>query len=231
MPRIVRLREGPGSGVAEGALPSAHSHLVALPAATPRNEETKMSDRRDGPAAGDVVGDGGVHAYSWEWSEVGGPRARSRLPWFGIFLLVFGGLLLLEKGIPALATAGSLLFLAVGLAFLVSWLANRGVGSLYLGSIITALAAPDLLSAFGVNAGSGVGTLCLGIAFLFIALVRAASGNGYGWQAGLGLLLSVIGASSVAIPGFGDLLWPLVLVVLGVLLLVRSTAGAKPARR
>ena len=74
---------------------------------------------------------------------------------------------------PALETAGSLLFLAVGVAFLVSWLVNRGMGSLYLGSIIVALAAPDLLVAAGVPDGSGLGTLCLGIAFLFIALVRA----------------------------------------------------------
>lgn len=186
-----------------------------------------MGDRREEAVKGDVVGDGGVHAYSWEWSEVGGPRGRSRLPWFGIFLLVFGGLLLLEKAIPALSTAGSLLFLAVGLAFLVSWLVNRGVGSLYLGAIITALAAPDLLQAMGVAAGSGLGTLCLGVAFLFIALVRAASGNGYGWQAGLGLLLTLIGGSSLTIPGFGDLVWPIVLLVLGVLLLVRSGAARR----
>jgi hypothetical protein len=90
-----------------------------------------MSDQRSGPATGDVVGDGGVvHAYGWEWSDVGGPRGRSRLPWFGIFLIVFGGLLLAERLWPALSEAGSLVFLAVGVAFLASWLVNHGIASL-----------------------------------------------------------------------------------------------------
>ena len=99
---------------------------------------------------------------------------------------MFGALLLLRQVFPALETAGSLLFLAVGVAFLVSWLVNRGLGSLYLGAIITALAAPDLLAAAGVVSGPGVGTLCLGVAFLFIALVRGVSGAGWGWQLVLG---------------------------------------------
>ncbi len=184
-----------------------------------------MSERRDRPMAGDVIDLGGVHVYGWEWNDVGGPRGRSRLPWFGIFLVVFGGLLLLRQVFPALETAGSLLFLAVGLAFLVSWLINRGVGSLYLGSIITALAAPDLLAAANIVDGSGVGTLCLGIAFLFIAAVRVGSRGGWGWQAGLGVILTVIGGSSLTLPGFNDLVWPILLVVLGGILLIRASTG------
>lgn len=180
------------------------------------------------PLRGDVIDGGRVRAYGWEWSDIGGSRNRSRVPWFGIFLVVFGGLLLLKQVYPgAVDTAGSLLFLAVGVAFLASWAINRGMGSLYLGAIITALAAPDLLSAAHVVSGPGVGTLCLGVAFLFIALVRAASGAGWGWQAGLGAILVAIGASTIAVPNFSDLVWPLLLVVLGVLLLVRSSSGRR----
>lgn len=183
-----------------------------------------MSERRNDPVTGDVVDGRGVHVYGWEWSDIGGPRGRSRLPWFGIFLVVFGGLLLLRQVYPSLETAGSLIFLAAGVAFLVSWLVNRGVGSLYLGAIITALAAPDLLAAANVIEGSGVGTLCLGVAFLFIAIVRASSGGGWGWQAFLGVILFAIGGSSVVIPGFTDLVWPIILVALGAILLVRSSS-------
>ena len=186
-----------------------------------------MSERRDQPVSGDVIEGGVVRAYSWEWTDAVGPRGRSRLPWFGIFLVVFGLLLLLKTVFPSLETMGSVLFLAVGVAFLVSWLVNRGIGSLYLGSIITALAAPDLLIAAGVRDQTGLGTFCLGVAFLFIALVRAVSGGGIGWQAGLGVLLAAIGASSFAIPGFGDLLWPIVLLALGVFLLVRASTGRR----
>jgi hypothetical protein len=186
-----------------------------------------MTERRDRPLSGDVIDRGGIRGYSWEWTDLGGPAGRGRLPWFGIFLVVFGALLLLRLVFPALETAGSLLFLAVGVAFLVSWLINRGIGSLYLGSIITGLAAPDLLIAAGVPDESGLGTLCLGVAFLFIALVRAASGGGIGWQVGLGALLVLIGGSSYAVPGFNDLVWPVLLVVLGGLLLVRAGSARR----
>ena len=183
-----------------------------------------MGDRRDEPRTGDVIDGGGVRVYGWEWNEFGGARGRSRLPWFGIFLVVFGGLLLLRQVYPSLETAGSLLFLAAGVAFLVSWLVNRGMGSLYLGAIITALAAPDLLAAADVVEGSGVGTLCLGVAFLFIALVRAASSAGWGWQAILGAILFAIGGSSLVVPGFNDLVWPIILVALGAILLLRASS-------
>ncbi len=174
-----------------------------------------MSDQKDQPVSGDVYDRGGVRVYSWDWNDIGGPKGRSTLPWFGIFLVVFGGLLLLQLAFPALESAGSLLFLAVGVAFLVSWVVNRGVGSLYLGAIITALAAPGLLDAANVVSGAGVGTLCLGIAFLFIAVVRAASDGGWGWQVVLGAILFAIGLSSVAFPKLGDLIWPITILVLG----------------
>jgi len=186
-----------------------------------------MSERRDEALTGEVIDAGGVRVYGWEWDDVGGPRRTSRLPWFAIFLVVFGVLLLLRELFPGLETAGSLLFLAVGVAFLVSWLVNRGMGSLYLGAIITALAAPDLLAAAGVVEGAGVGTLCLGIAFLFIAAVRAASGAGWGWQAILGGILFVIGASGLAFPALSALVWPVVLVVLGAALMLRASSARR----
>lgn len=181
-----------------------------------------MDERRTEPLQGEII-ENGVRANGWEWNDVGGPRGRFRLPWFGIFLVVFGALLLLRALFPSLETAGSLIFLAAGVAFLVSWLVNRGIASLYLGSIITALAAPGLLAAAGVIEGAGVGTLCLGVAFLFIALVRASSGGGWGWQAGLGAILAAIGGFSLVMPTFSGLLWPAVLVALGVILVVRAS--------
>ena len=176
------------------------------------------------PLTGEVYDAGGVKIYGWEWNDIGGPRGRSRLPWFGIFLVVFGALLLLRQVFPALETAGSLLFLAVGVAFLVSWLVNRGLGSLYLGAIITALAAPDLLAAAGVISGPGVGTLCLGVAFLFIAVVRGVSGARLGLAAGARRDPVRDRRVERRVPNLGDLVWPLVLVIIGILVLVRAIA-------
>ena len=136
-----------------------------------------MTGRGDEPLRGDVIERGAARAYSWEWTDLGGPTGRSRLPWFGIFLVVFGLLLLLRLAFPALETAGSLLFLAVG------------------------------------------------VAFLFLGLVRLASGGGVGWQAALGALLALIGASAFAIPAFNELIWPIVLLALGGILLVRAVTS------
>ena len=88
-----------------------------------------MTERRDEPVTGDVIEDGvGPGLLVGVERDRRPGRKGSRLPWFGIFLVVFGALLLLRLWFPALATMGSLLFLAVGVAFLVSWVVNRGWG-------------------------------------------------------------------------------------------------------
>jgi hypothetical protein len=157
-----------------------------------------------------------VRVYTWEWGPEEGRRPG--LPWIGIFLLVFGALLLIQQLFPEAKALGSLVFIAIGVAFLIKWAIDRGTGSLYAGAIITALAVPSALTNAGLGR-EGVGTLALGVAFLFIALIRAMSGGGIGWQAWIGGLLAVIGGVSVVQPQVGGLLVPVALVVLGVLLL------------
>ncbi|MFP5342867.1 MAG: hypothetical protein ACLGIJ_08090 [Candidatus Limnocylindria bacterium] len=175
---------------------------------------------RGGPGPGPGHGAGpGVRFVSWEWGP--GDGRRPGLPWFGVFLLIFGGLLLLEQLVPEARDLGSGLVLAVGLAFLVKWVVDRGTGSLYAGAIITALAMPGVLQAFGVRA-DGLTTLSLGIAFLALALIRALSGGGLGWQATVGGLLTLLGLVSALTPSIGGLIIPILLVVLGVLLLARG---------
>jgi hypothetical protein len=124
--------------------------------------------------------------------------------------------------VPNGRAVGSLFVLAIGLAFLVKWLLDRGTGSLYAGAIITALAAPGLVEAATNAEYDGLGTLALGLAFLFIAAVRLATGGGWGWQAWLGGLLALIGAVGLTTPGVGGLVVPAVLVLLGVVLILRG---------
>ncbi len=169
---------------------------------------------------------GGVRVYRWEWGPDEGRRPG--LSWIGIFLLVFGGLLLVQQAYPELKSAGSLLVLAIGLAFLVKWATSRGTGSLYAGAIITALAAPGLLNAAGIEA-DGLGTFSFGIAFLFIGAVRAVSGGGWGWQLWFGGLLALVGGVSITSPSAGGLVVPLLLVALGAVLLLRDSGrGFRP---
>ncbi|HYH92360.1 MAG TPA: hypothetical protein VD763_04295, partial [Candidatus Saccharimonadales bacterium] len=79
--------------------------------------ETPDPITRLGPdSGGRAPSDGAVRVYSWEW----GPddARRPGLPWIGIFLLVFGGLLLVQQVFPNARSLGSIIVLAVGLAFL-----------------------------------------------------------------------------------------------------------------
>ena len=161
----------------------------------------------------------GPRIHRWDWGPDG--SRRPGLPWIGIFLLVFGGLQLVEQVNPAFASVGSLLVLAIGFAFLIKWVVNRGTGSLYAGAIITALAAPGVLNTAGIQA-NGLGTFSFGLAFLFIAAVRAASGGGLGWQLWFGGLLALVGGASISSPAAGGLTVPILLVALGAALLLRN---------
>jgi hypothetical protein len=185
-----------------------------------------VDDRSDqvtrlGPESGGRTRpDADPRVYTWEWGTGTWGRGQERrpgLPWIGVFLLVFGGLLLIQQLFPQSQSLGSLLVLAVGIAFLIRWAVTRGTGSLYAGAIITALAIPPALTNAGLSR-EGLGTLCLGVAFLFIALVRVMGGGGFGWQAWFGGLLTVIGAVNVIQPQVGGLIVPIALVVAGVIL-------------
>jgi hypothetical protein len=180
----------------------------------PPDPVTRLGPDSGGRAPGEPGGDARI--YTWEW----GPDQARRpgLPWIGIFLLVFGALLLMQQLFPDAEALGSVLVLAVGLAFLVKWAVDRGTGSLYAGAIITALAAPGVINAVGFDV-DGLGTFCFGVAFLFIAGVRAASGGGWGWQAIFGGLLALLGGVNMLTPDVGGLLVPIALLALGAVLI------------
>jgi hypothetical protein len=194
-----------------------------------------MDDRTDpnvtrlGPdSGGRAPGTAAGRVYAWEW----GPDQARRpgLPWIGVFLLVFGGLLLARELFPEARSLGSLVTLAIGIVFLIKWAVDRGTGSLYAGAIITALAVPGVLTEAGLNL-DGLGTFCFGVAFLFIAAVRAASGGGIGWQAWFGGLLALLGGVNMVSPQVGGLIVPIALVALGVVLVFGGTFRGAGRRR
>jgi len=163
---------------------------------------------------------GPVRAYRWEWGRE--EDRRPQLPWIGIFLLVYGVLLLVTRFTPQYVVGSNLLVLAAGLAFLIAWLVRRGTFALYAGAFLTASAVPGLVAAIGYNLGEGFGTLCYGVAFLFVALVRVSRGGGIGWQALIGVLLVALGGSELALPDAASVVLPILLVALGVVLLTRG---------
>jgi hypothetical protein len=162
---------------------------------------------------------GGMRAYTWEWGRE--EDRRPQLPWIGIFLVVYGALLLVDRLVPQYLTQANLLVLAAGLAFLIAWLIRRGTFPLYAGAFLTASAVPGLIKSLGYTVGTGVGTLAYGVAFLFIAMVRASRGGGIGWQAVIGAILVALGASELALPDAASLVLPVLLVAFGLVLLTR----------
>ena len=161
-----------------------------------------MTDRPDGQFRGRIPGTGtpppaGAPGEPWGWTRV--VDDRRRVPLLGIFLVLFGSLLIIEQLFPAARALGSGLVVAVGVALLVSWVLNRSIWELYAGAVLTAVSLPTLLQDLNViHEGPGWGTLFLGIAFLAIALVRAGASGGLGWQLILGGILTVVGGVQVA---------------------------------
>jgi hypothetical protein len=159
-----------------------------------------------------------VRVYNWRW----GPDEARRpgLPWIGVFLLVFGVLLLLEQALPESRRLSNGLVLAAGVTSLIFWAIRRGTLALYAGSFLTALALPGAIESLsGRDLGSGWGTVAFGVAFLFVALVRAARGGGWGWQAFYGGILVLIGGATAAKPDIAEIFWPILVLVVGVLVL------------
>jgi hypothetical protein len=175
-----------------------------------------MSDRgvTDGPT---------VRTWAWRW----GPDEERRpgLPWIGIFLVVFGALLLLERALPAYRGLGDVAVLAAGVASLVAWLLRRSAIALYAGAFLTAAALPGTIEALGVQLGPGWGMLCFGLAFLFVAAVRWAQHGGMGWQALYGSILVIIALTEILQPDLAGIGLPIILVAIGLVLLVRGRAG------
>lgn len=166
------------------------------------------------------IGGPAVRVHGWQW----GPddSRRPGLPWIGMFLVIFGGLLIVQNALPDYRNLGNTSVLAAGLAFLLVWAIRRGTAALYLGAFLTAAAIPGTIRGLGLEVGSGWGTLFFGIALLVIALVRASRNGGWGWQLIVGGGLVLLASSEIAIPEVSNLVVPALLVVFGLILLFRG---------
>jgi hypothetical protein len=166
---------------------------------------------------------GSIRTYRWGRDE----ERRPGLPWIGIFLLIFGLALLVERALPDYRRLGDVALLAAGLASLVAWILRRGTIALYAGAFLTAIALPGTIEALtGQDLGPGWGTFFFGLAFLFIAAVRSWRGGGFGWQALYGSILLLIGGSEIVKPDLAGLAWPVILIVIGLILLIRGSGRA-----
>jgi hypothetical protein len=164
-----------------------------------------------------------IDSFGFEIDEP--PR---RVSMFGVFLILFGMLLVAGTVFKAAQLGANALFLALGLVLLLVWIRDHSQSALIFGVIVTALALSDLLTGVGALKGDGWGTTFLGIGAFFVALVRARSGKSWGWAVVIGALLLLWGGSLVAASytnfDLGRLVFPLLVVVFGVWLVTRRPA-------
>jgi hypothetical protein len=191
------------------------------PGATGHPAQGPGPGRRTGTPSGP-----GVRAVTWGLSQAEAGRLGL---WIGLSLVAFGGYLVLAEFVPGVALLGSLALAIFGGA-LVAWhLAGRaGAWAVHLGVVTGGFGVARLVAEVAGLPSAGWGTLGAGLGLLLIALVRVTRGEGVRWQAWVGGALAVFGGWGVlgaTIPGFptlGDLIVPLVLVLIGVAVLRRG---------
>jgi hypothetical protein len=159
---------------------------------------------------------------AWKWA-----RGGRGFPWLGILLVLLGAGLLLQFVLPQVAV-GTLLLLAIGLAFVAGWLIGGSWLSMLPGVLITSLGLAELVEDLALlgPAGQdvpGLGSTALALGFVVIWLIGISAGRRSNWPLWGAALFGLIGVAQlsgrlVGIPELG-LLWPVVIIVIGALLI------------
>ena len=153
-----------------------------------------MSQPPDGEFRGRIPGTGSGDAQPpgpagptgsqpWGWDGLMQDRP-ARIPLLGLFLVLFGGILLVQQLVPGFSGIGAGLVVAIGIVLLISWGINRRPWELYGGTALIAIGLPPLLTDLRViDGGPGWGTFFFGIALLRDRR-HAGGGAGRGGLAG-----------------------------------------------
>jgi hypothetical protein len=164
--------------------------------------------------------DEGPEWLAWSWSS----RGR-RFPWLGVLLVLIGVGLLIQYWFPAVSV-GTIVLLAIGLAFIAGWLVGGSWFSKIPGMLISALAAAGLIREVDIYTGPGLTALALAVGFVVIWLLGYFTARRYGWALWGAAIFGLIGLVQVSgqVTGITEsgLFWPIVIIVIG-LLLVLST--------
>jgi hypothetical protein len=162
---------------------------------------------------------------AWKWAS----RGRN-FPWLGVLLVLMGAGLLLQFVLPAVSV-GTLLLLAIGLAFVTGWLIGGSRLSMFPGVLITALGLAELIEDLALlgPAGQdvpGLGSTALALGFVVIWLIGMSTGRRSSWPLWGAALFGLIGVAQlsgrvVGIPELG-LVWPIVIIVIGGLLILNA---------
>jgi hypothetical protein len=160
-----------------------------------------------------------------EWAGWWWARRGWNFPWLGVLLVLVGIGLLIQYFVPGIA-AGTLVLLAIALAFLAAWLIGGSWVARVPGLLILALVVARLLDELNIYSGPGTTSLSLAAGFGLIWLIDYGRGRQSSWPVwGLAIfgLIGLVQVSGriVGIPELG-VLWPVVIILLGALLLLSA---------
>jgi hypothetical protein len=165
-----------------------------------------------------------IATNSWSFEGRWGSR-RGGVPTLGIFLIVFGLLLIAGDFVSWAEYGTAAFFMAIGVVLIVAGIRDRSDLALYAGVFMAALATASFLSAAGAIEGDGWGTLFVGAGFMAASLWRPGRGVRLGWAFWLGAVLAAWGGLQVAehnlaLPA-GRLVGPILIVALGLWIVTR----------
>jgi len=166
-----------------------------------------------------------------EWAGWWMARRGWNFPWLGVLLVLVGAGLLLQYLVPGVTT-GTLILAAIGLAFLAAWAFGGSRWAVVPGALILALAVSGLVRELNVYNGPGITALALAAAFGLIWLLDYSRGLRSTWPLWGFAIFGLIGIVQVSgqlanIPELGAL-WPVAIIILGVVLLFAARRPSPP---
>ena len=159
-------------------------------------------------------------------------RDREGRLWLGLILIGLGAIFLLDRLVPDI---GAYLPLLVGLGFFVAFLATRAYGFLIPAGIVSGVGAGIVLQRSYPE--GGIFLLALGTGFVAIWLIGSLFRlrEQHWWPLIPGGILITIGLVDLADEGgqlaeLLDIGWPLLLVAVGLLVIIRALAERRAAQ-
>jgi hypothetical protein len=151
---------------------------------------------------------------------------RRGFPLLGVLLVLIGVGLLIQYAIPQVSV-GTLILLAIGVAFIAAWLIGRSWFSMVPGFLVLALGVAELLEDLAIfkpahESVPGLSGTALAIGFLLIWIVARVGGRRWMWPLWAAAIFGLIGVAQlstfVVLPQFAAVV-PVLIIVLGVLVL------------